>query len=232
MKGFIYLLKEKQSDDIRYIGQTIRKLKKRLQSHIDETKRNIKLGRPLSHKENWVNSHIIQGTEKNIDIQLLEECEIEKIDEREIFWINHFKSEKLTNIDSGGKRTIVTDETKIKISNANKGEKNGMYGNHTKPTPQQKENRRLGMINSNKFQMSRKSEEYRKKISLIQKVDDWLLLDDDYKIVKVFDRVKDISQFLNCTIGNVYHSKKDNRKLCKKYWVMLKKDYERLSKIS
>jgi len=231
MKGYIYLLKEKNNADIKYVGQTIRPLKKRLLSHIDETKRKIRLGKQLTHKENWINKHLKQGTQKNIEINLIEECDLNELNEKEIFWIDFYKSEKLTNIDSGGKRITHTDETRKKISLANKGENNGMYGNHKKPTPEQKENRRLGMINSEKFQKSRKSEEYRRKISSIQKVDDWILLDDENKIIKVFNNSNEVSKFLGCTKGNVKNSRRDKRKLCKKYWVLYKKDYEHLLQI-
>ena len=228
MKGFIYCLKCPIDNEIKYIGQTILDLKKRLKSHIYETNRNIKLGKSLTHKENWIKNLIKCNEHINIEINLIEECDVKIIDEREIFWINFYKTKKLTNIDAGGKRTFVTEETKRKISEANKGTKNGMYDKHIIPSTETIENRRVGMINSEKFQRSKKSKEYRNKVSLSQKVDDWLLLDENYKIIDIFNTSNEVAVFLGCTKGNVKNSRRDKRKLCKKFWVTYKKDYDRL----
>mgnify|MGYP000868966053 CR=1 FL=1 len=54
MKGFIYCLRCPETNEVRYVGQTISKLENRLKNHIYETKRNLKLGKLLTHKENWI----------------------------------------------------------------------------------------------------------------------------------------------------------------------------------
>ena len=56
MKGFIYCLRCPETNEVRYVGQTISKLENRLKNHIYETKRNLKLGKLLTHKENWINN--------------------------------------------------------------------------------------------------------------------------------------------------------------------------------
>jgi group I intron endonuclease len=228
MKGFIYKLKCPETNEIRYIGQTISKLSNRLKNHIYETKRNIRLKKILTHKENWINSLIKKKLENSIIIELIEECEIDIIDEREIFWIKELKNKKLTNIDSGGKRTILTDETKEKISIANSGERNGMYGKRFKISSEEIERRRKAMLNSEKFQNSRKSKEFSDKISKIQKVDDWLLLNEEKNIIGTFNNSKEVSEYLKCTRGNVKNARRDNRMLLKKYWIIYKKDYEHI----
>jgi group I intron endonuclease len=226
MKGYIYYLKCPVTNEIRYIGQTILTLNKRLKNHIYETVRNIKLNKELTHKENWIVGLIKQGIADKISIDLIEEVDVENIDEREIFWIKYYKNNKLTNIDLGGKRNFLTEETKNKISRANSGENNGMFGRRYTLSESQIEINRLAMINSEKFQKSRKSKEYRDKISKIQKVDDWYLLNDNLEIIKVFNVSNDVAKYLSCTKGNVKNSRRDKRKLCKKYWVTYKNDYD------
>jgi group I intron endonuclease len=228
MKGFIYKLKCPETNEIRYIGQTISKLSNRLKNHIYETKRNIRLKKNLTHKENWIQTLIKKELENSIIIELIEECEIDKIDEREIFWINTYKNEKLTNIDSGGKRTILTDETKEKISIANSGERNGMFGKRFKISSEEIDKRRTAMIASEKFQSSRKSKEFSDKISKVQKVDDWLLLNENKEVIGIFNNSKEVSDFLKCTRSNVKNARRDNRMLLKKYWITYKKDYEQI----
>jgi hypothetical protein len=206
MKGYIYYLKCPVTNEIRYIGQTILTLNKRLKNHIYETVRNIKLNKELTHKENWIVGLIKQGIADKISIDLIEEVDVENIDEREIFWIKYYKNNKLTNIDLGGKRNFLTEETKNKISRANSGENNGMFGRRYTLSESQIEINRLAMINSEKFQKSRKSKEYRDKISKIQKVDDWYLLNDNLEIIKVFNVSNDVAKYLSCTKGNDYDS--------------------------
>lgn len=226
MKGKIYYLNCPENQCVRYVGQTIQKLENRLGNHIYDAKRGKKLNKFKTHKNNWINDLIEKGLEKEITIHLIEECDLGIIDERERFWINHYKSNKLTNTSVGGIKNGMTDEIKEKISLANSGEKNGMFGRHIIPSNELKEKRRVSMINSEKFQKSRKSEEYRKKISSLQKIDDWLLLDEDFNIIKTFNSSNEVSIFLNCTKGNVKNARRDKRKLCKKYWIVYKKDYK------
>jgi group I intron endonuclease len=230
MKGYIYCLKCPVTNEIRYIGQTILILNKRLKNHIYETTRNIKLGKELTHKENWILGLMKQGIADKILIDLIEEVDIKDIDEREIFWIEYYKTNKLTNIDLGGKRNFLTEETKDKISKANSGENNGMYGKRYTLSANQIEINRLAMINSEKFQKSRKSKEYRDKISKVQKVDDWCLLNDNLEIIKTFDVSADVAKYLGCTKGNVKNSRRDKRRLCKNYWVTYKNDYNSFTK--
>jgi group I intron endonuclease len=226
MKAYIYYLQCPKTKEIRYIGQTTATLKNRLKNHIYETKRNIRLGKFLTHKENWIKNLIQESIENKIEIILLEECEIEISNEREVFWISKFQN--LTNIDIGGKRKFLTPETKRKISFANSGSKNGMFGKRYKRSEEHVEISRNAMIKSEKFQKSRKSEEYRKKISLIQKIDDWLLLNEKNEIVEVFNTSSEVANYLGCTKGNVKNARRDNRVLMKQYFVVYRKDYGKI----
>lgn len=231
MKGFIYYLKCPINYEIKYIGQTILPLNKRLKAHIYETNRNLRLGKELTHKENWIIGLIKLGRVKEITIHLIEEVDINLIDRREIYWISYYKNSKLTNIDLGGKRNFITEETKLKISKANGGENNGMYGKRYSLSSEQIEINRQAMIKSDKFQKSRKSKNFRDKIAMIQKVDDWYLLDENLNIIQSFNISNEIAEYLGCTKGNVKNARRDMRKLCKKYWVTYKNDYLNFIKI-
>ena len=79
--------------------------------------------------------------------QVLEECEIEKLDDREEYWIEYYDShnpQKGYNLTLGGggsRGYIASEEARKKISNALKGkytgESNPNYGRHL--TPEEKE---------------------------------------------------------------------------------------------
>lgn len=229
--GKIYYIEDPITNEIRYVGQTIKTLHQRLKGHIYEARRSKKYNINKTYKNNWLNDLISKGYENKIKLTLIEECQFSEMDKREIFWINWYKEScGLTNTSSGGIKQIMTDEIKKKISIANSGEKNGMYGKRFKKNKKDVEYCRLRMINSEKFQKSRKSLEFRKKISLSQKVDDWLLLDEEYNIIKIFNTSIEVSTYLNCTKGNIQNARRDKRKLCKKFFVMYKKDYELIKK--
>jgi hypothetical protein len=117
-------------------------------------------------------------------------------------------------------------ETKNKIGEKNIGENNGMYGVHLIKTPEQIEKQRINMINSKKFQESRKSKEYKEKISNIFSVPLYLL-DINFDIIMEFKNSKECAEYLKCKPANVQHAVKDLRKVCKKqYWCVRKENFE------
>ena len=85
-----------------YIGQS-KNIEQRLKDHkLVCRERNVLLKRALKK----------YGVE-NFDYEIIEECKLNELDEREIYWINKLKPEY--NLDTGGKGSpnhIVTDETK------------------------------------------------------------------------------------------------------------------------
>ena len=93
MKTIIYTLSDKYS--VRYIGKT-NHLKKRYQSHINESK----LLR--THKEKWINK-ILTNVGK-IKIEILDICDNTISNEVESYWICQFKSWgfNLVNLTDGG----------------------------------------------------------------------------------------------------------------------------------
>lgn len=332
--GYIYGLECPINKRIVYIGLTRNTLKKRLTSHISETKSKIVKNETLTKKDNWIKKLILLNEEKNIKIVILEECE--NLEEREIFWIlKYIKEFDLKNTIIGGRvngggynlseetkkrisdnrrgkcigeknynynkimtdyeknklskklkeyykyhdssllnkklsietkkrisenrrgkckgkdhplfGTIRTDETKNKISNkikgenhpnygkhrseetkkkisnANSGNKNGMFGKLINRTEEQKEKMRLNMINSEKFQKSRKSQEFRDKISNIQSIP-ILLLDQNYMIIMEFKNTTKCAEYFGYTRGNIKNAVRDLRMIGKgeKFWVVRK----------
>lgn len=96
--GFIYKLICPTSGDVRYVGKTVQKLSKRLYKHQYEIRRTP------SKKNSWLIGLEKLGLLFEVKIELVEECNIDKINDREIFWIKFFKDSgcKLTNMTEGG----------------------------------------------------------------------------------------------------------------------------------
>ena len=119
-KVYIYSLSDPITDEVRYIGKTIRP-KQRYKEHI----RNSKDKKTYSNC--WINSLIKDGLKPILSI--LEECDESNWIEREIHHISLY--ENLTNLTKGGDGTngFKHDEyTKLKMSELRKGDGNNFYG--------------------------------------------------------------------------------------------------------
>lgn len=107
-----------------YVGQTRQKLNRRISGHKTcKVKRGIDAAIDLYKWENFT-------------VEVLEECPVELLNEREIFWIAKLNTKVPNgyNLTDGGDNSLnPSDETRAKIS-ANhadfSGEKNGFYGKH------------------------------------------------------------------------------------------------------
>ena len=97
MGNFIYGLFSTMDDKIRYVGKTSKTLEERLYYHIyGALKRKQK-----SYKDKWIRKVYKDGFE--VQIKEIEKCTETNINEREIYWINFYKtSNKLTNQLLGG----------------------------------------------------------------------------------------------------------------------------------
>lgn len=115
----IYVLFDPETpDDVRYVGKTTCSPAVRLQGHIDDKR--------MCHKRAWVISVLKKG--RRPGIRVIEEIESpdEVIhDERETYWIAWYKEAgyKLTNTKPGGGSVKLSEETKKKIGDANRGKK-------------------------------------------------------------------------------------------------------------
>ena len=135
-KGIIYKLICPISNEVRYIGQTIQSLNRRLYNHIyrvnDKTEKKVS----LTHKESWIRKLIIENKVDDLKIELIEEVCVDLLDEREKYWISHYgKLVKLTNSTDGGQCCrVISDETRRKISASKKGNKNRLGKKHSDKT--------------------------------------------------------------------------------------------------
>ena len=91
--SYIYALVDPRTNEIRYIGQTIKKPKHRLSEHITESKRYNS-----THKQKWIMSLLKIGLKPSVVI--LEETTLELLNEREIYHIQNHTN--LTNGTHGG----------------------------------------------------------------------------------------------------------------------------------
>ena len=111
--GYIYCLKDPRTLEIRYIGQTINDPKKRLSQHIHQEKRTK--GK-LTHVHSWVRN--LKKENLRPIMEILEECTLEELDNKEIFYIKLLKEKyNLCNHSEGGRGTRgckMSEESKIK----------------------------------------------------------------------------------------------------------------------
>lgn len=139
---------------------------------------------------------------------------------------------KGTNHPNYGKHC--SDETKNKISEANSGDKNGMFGKKINRTKEQKEKMRLNMINSEKFQKSRKSEEFRNKISDCVSIP-ILLLDENFQVIMEFKNTTKCAEYFKYTRGNIKNAVRNLRIIGKgkkdKFWVVRKEKLDESIKL-
>lgn len=107
-----------------YIGQSV-DIKRRFTSYktLNKSKRQVKL----------YNSFVKYGIDNHI-FEIIEECVLDLLNERERYWQEYYdvlKSSKGLNLcltSTKDKKHLLSDETKKKISDSNKGEKCFWYG--------------------------------------------------------------------------------------------------------
>jgi hypothetical protein len=95
--GHIYALKDPKSLEIRYVGQTILPLSRRLVCHMGAARRGVGL-----YCGHWISSLVDQGEKPLIEsLQTVPQLDL---DEAERWWIEHLKSKgaNLTNLTIGG----------------------------------------------------------------------------------------------------------------------------------
>lgn len=117
--GFIYKIICPITEKVVYIGKTITPIDNRLKKHISKTKTKIKYNRKLSKNEFWLKNIMYENLDNEIKIEIIEECSISDINDREIFWISEYrKNFKLNNITEGGDggNWIHTEDSIKKIS--------------------------------------------------------------------------------------------------------------------
>lgn len=101
--GRIYIIRNTINDKV-YIGQTKVSLKLRFQNHLSAARRG---------KDYVIGKAIRKYGERNFYIELLEECTVEELNDREQYWISYFNSTDNKfgyNISIGGNVVRTTKE--------------------------------------------------------------------------------------------------------------------------
>lgn len=106
MKTYIYALKDPITEEIRYIGKSDNP-EIRLKNHIYKCKQSKK------HSAQWIQSLI--NKELKPILEILEECNKDIWEEREIYWISKYNN--LTNHTTGGEGRNHDGKSTIKIQN-------------------------------------------------------------------------------------------------------------------
>ena len=111
-RGVIYCLKDPNTKIIRYIGQTIQDVELRLRQHMWYSTKH------KNHLGNWLNS-----LDNNPLLNIIEKCDYNKLDERELYWISYYNGNKLVNSMIGcelSKHHTHSEESKRKIGESTK----------------------------------------------------------------------------------------------------------------
>lgn len=111
-KGTIYKIANLVNGKV-YIGQTIKKPKRRFHLHKSRLKRNVHHGLYLQKAWN-------KYGEGKFKFSIIEKCPIENLDDREIYWIKYYKNKiGVYNLETGGnKNKKIHEETKKQISSS------------------------------------------------------------------------------------------------------------------
>lgn len=158
----IYILKDPDTLEIRYVGKTLMSLEHRLGNHIN----NARGQKHNKHLSNWILKLLSLG--KRPLIELIEECENKNWQDREKYWISFYPN--LLNLTIGGDGCLgfLHDEkTKEKCRKANLGRKHteefkkNMSKRLKGKSLSESHKKNIGKANKGK----RASEETRKKLS-------------------------------------------------------------------
>lgn len=159
---YIYVLKHPDTLEVRYVGKTVRSLRRRLGNHIANAKGN----KHNKHLSNWILS-ILKENKRPI-IELLEVCSYKIWQQREQYWIKQFPN--LINLTDGGdgcKGFTHNEEAIEKIRQAKLGTKHSQkfkeaMSKRLKGVPLSQEHKdKIGLANKGR----KISEETRKKLS-------------------------------------------------------------------
>lgn len=212
-KGLVYKLICPISGDERYIGKTIQSLDRRLYKHLYERKRNP------SKKNSWLIKLEQLGLLFKVKIELIEECNIDELNCREIFWIKHYKDFgcNLTNMTNGGDvGSLGYKHTNDAIEKIKKRAKEP----RTKMSDEGRKNISISLIGNTRRRGYKQNEETKKRISESKKGKlSWnaisiLQLSKDGNVIKEWVSARSAAKELKLSQGNIWGVINGDRSSC------------------
>lgn len=100
VRTVIYTLSDPDTNEVRYVGKTVKTFPQRLQDHLYSVKKEH------NYRSNWIKSILSRG--KRPVIQYLDECSWDCSQALEIYWISQFKTWgfRLVNLSQGGEGNL------------------------------------------------------------------------------------------------------------------------------
>lgn len=240
--GVIYGLRCPESGYIRYIGQTLGSVNKRLKRHIREAcKEKIR----YTHKERWLRALHFNNTIHLLRAEILESIECttpetyDLLDHMEIRWISKFRETgHLTNTADGGRSgrgmsgsmhpnfgKNLSETTKAKIRDTKIGQSNPMFGIKRPMSEEIKAKISRSLKKSNNLKTSRNDDSYRSKMRNIN-IRKTLLVDLDGNYVALYNSCKEISEAFGVTYSTVKNARRFNSIFQKIYRVIYANDFK------
>lgn len=205
-KVFIYSICCPDSEKIRYIGQT-RQGRKRFFEHVTESKSNN-----LYPVYRW-----FRKLGKKPLFKILEYCNIEQLDSREIYWINRIGLENLLNIGLGGSCVPITDNHTSKILKGK--ELKDYYGEKRANEIKSKISNTLKGTGNPNYNGATVTDKWRKNQSVSQSKVYLDLFDLEGNLVSTFLNSKEAAKFLNVSDGYVRTAKINGYRINKKFLI-------------
>ncbi len=190
---FIYTLSHPITNEIRYIGKTVKNLSQRLKNHIWESKKQT------CHRHNWINKLLKEGLKPKIEL-------IDVVHEDnwifwEMYWIEQFKAWNfnLINETPGGDGYDWTgrthkNESKEKMSKAKKGLPTWNKGKNLTKKHKNKLSKAHSGKKLSKSSIEKRSEKRRHPIAL---------LDSNKNIIKEFSGIVEARNYTGVDVPQI-----------------------------
>lgn len=215
---YIYMLICPISNEVKYVGKTIRLEKRKLEPNMRKNKKR------LSNVDEWENTLISNGLKPIFEI--IETCDEESWVEKEVYWIKKLKLEgkSLLNMTNGGdsvNRPITINHN----SNHLKGKKLEDYYNIDKSNEiRLKISKSSSGVNNPNYGGIFHTEEYLEKQSISNSKHPIIVTDFINKVSYKFINSKKAAEFINCQDSVVRHAKRMGYKIKKQFIITDAKD--------
>lgn len=213
----IYCLKCPLTNEIRYIGQTRRGMRRKYEHRSKDIKK-VK-----NHLSYWLNSLINQNLKPIFEV-IEYVNNIDELNQKEKYWISYYKDTfKLCNLEKGGFDDKIISENHI--SKKIKGKKlEDIYGEEKAKNIREKTSSSTKGENNPSYGSKNITPEYLKKQRLSNSKVPLKIIDTmDNNKEYYFINSKEAAKFIGCNHGNIRNFKKNSWKIKRRYIIM---DYE------